>query len=228
MLKLVLIRNYLMFVVLLIFWESCYSNDYGVHGETFEIIERDVRLVFMESAARANWGGVNDKFIEQAESFYKDLPSRSFDPVYEVITRKLEVKSIATRDIVAPIVVDNEIKWVAIVEKGDEASFDEYFPLNIAVLLINLNNDDEVEIGKRIVDEYKGLIDIVSLSGNPKDYMEYFGRAVFFASDEFLSTYDINHSPTLIYRSKRDKESILVSSFPSSYGARDILEVVEQ
>lgn len=228
MLKPVLTKKFFVLLAVLLWVGSCYSNDYGIHGETFEIAERDARLVLMESAARANWNGVNDKFIEQAEGFYGNLPSRSFNPVYEVVTRKIEVKSVATKDIVAPIIVDNEIKWVAIVEKGDEASFGEYFPLNMAVLLINLNNDEEVELGQKIVEEYQGLIDIVSLSGNPKDQMENFGRAIFFASDEFLSTYEINHSPTLIYRSKKDKKSILVSSFPASYDALDILEVIAQ
>lgn len=206
----------------------CQAEDYGVHGETFEIIERDSRLVFMESAARADWNGVNNKFTEKAKNIYKDLPSRSFDQLHDVVIKKLVIKSIATRDIVAPIVVGGAIKWIAVVEKGDEASFSEYFPLNSAILFINFNNYEEIELGKEIIESYDGIMDVVSLSGNPKEYMEEFGKAIYFASDEIMNVYGIEYSPTLIYRSKADKDSVLVSSFPVSYRCEDILKVIQQ
>lgn len=196
------------------------GRDLGVESRVYEILEKDLRVVLLESAARVNWKVFEDDLKSQAKKFLDSLPARTLPSPPATATRWADPSIELASDIKVPVLdpATGEYRWSVAVAKGTRVNPLETMPLTQALLFFNGNSEEQVAFVAEVLRKYPLAVMPVETSGNPARHSGILKQPVFYAQDTHLARFAIAHTPTLLYQGTGNRRLFVgVTSFARPY-----------
>lgn len=204
------------------------ARDLGVQGNTYEIIERDFRADIAASAARADWGAVQEKAQDSARNYLDTLPKRSFEEASELSILYVDPSITLEDDIKVPRQqADGSFTWEILYSKGERFNpLTKYRPA-AAMLMFDGSNEAQIEFAQQVIALHPYRVTLVDVSGaNVGKLAERLGRPVFYANDFMLSRVPIRYAPSLIYPGQEAQALLLgVAAFARPFDPKVIDQV---
>ena len=202
------------------------ATDFGVLGNTWPIIEQDIRAMMVESAARTDWSDTKDAVKASAETYAARLPKRKLPVADRTQTvwmdPSIEIKS----DIQAPVTqTSGALAWQTLLPKGTRVNpLATVHPVT-AMFLFDGSDPDQLKLVQQVLSrEPNRIVPVEAGAGDLKKSTEALQRAVFYASDAMVERFNVKYLPTLIYAGTDEHRLYMgLSSFAAPYVATDVL-----
>lgn len=202
------------------------SHDFGVKGELYPIIERDIRVMMVEQAMGQDWDAANDELTGSGKSYSKRLVKRYMESPEKDTQVWIDPSIELTSDIQAPVKQsDGTYEWQILYPKGTKVN-----PLNTAPPLTTFvffdgENSKQLDLVKKLIaEDYLKFVPIEAGAGNLEKDIKELGRPVYYANDAMISKFSITTLPSLLYAGKDDKKEFLgLSSFASPFEVNHVL-----
>lgn len=178
-----------------------YAKDYGVQGNTWPIIEIDVRKLMVESASRVDWTKVQDHLKDSGKNYVEDLPKRHLSVIGETKTTWYDPSITLSSDIRAPVEqASGQYKWQVLYPAGTKVNpLTKFRPLT-AMLLFDGSNAHQLELVKEVLKlEPNRIVPVEAGAGDLGKEAKELGRPVFYASDTMMTKYPVKYLPSLMY-----------------------------
>lgn len=196
------------------------AKDLGVQGQVWNIVERDMRELMMESAAKADWDKVQQETKNNAEQYLNRLPKRVLPTVARDSLRWIDPSIVVPQDIQAPVKQANgQLAWQVIVPKGRKVNPLEHVRPTTALFFYDGGDKAQLELVRalsRSVPDYFMFIE--SGRGEIKEASNLLGRPVFHANDALLARFEVSNLPTMVYPGNGAQTGLLgVAAFAAPY-----------
>lgn len=202
------------------------AKDFGVQGNIWPIIEKDIRQSIVESAADVDWGAVGEDLRKKAENFVERLPKRTLPEIDVTRTVWLDPSIELSTDIQVPVKqADGTLAWEILYKKGTRVNPLDYYRPVTALLFVNTADEDQMRLAQEITSAEPDRILLVEAGqGDVKKASETMARVVFHANDALLSRFSVKYLPTLVFPGTGEHSSFIgVTSFARPFTARDVL-----
>lgn len=205
---------------------SCQSESFGVHGTVYDIQEEDGNLVMIKSAARADWNAINQGLKEQALGYFSNLKGESLPSSEDFKLKAIDPSITATKDLVGPVIIDGELKWVTIVKKGTRVNPLEYHKPSEIEVFFDATNPTQEALIRDLLEEQLPL-KLISIKGNPQEASKALGRHVFHIPAADLDSSKVEYTPTFSWPGRGSNDlRRLYASFPVPFDKTKIKEVL--
>lgn len=196
------------------------AKDLGVQGQVWNITERDMRELMMESAAGVDWDKVQKDTKENAEQYLDRLPKRVLATAPRDGLRWIDPSIVVPQDIQAPVKQPNgQLVWQVIVRKGQKVNPLQHVRPVTALFFYDGADNAQFELVlalSRSVPDYFMFIE--SGRGQIKEASESLGRPVFHANDALLSRFEVSSLPSMVYPGSGAQAGLLgVATFAAPY-----------
>lgn len=169
---------------------------YGVVGEVYPILERNLIDAMRERAAAFDYEAESKKAVEQ---FFQGMETLALPYATETRRREMLAKMVVQND-----VVDHE--GVIRHRQGDEISMVDEMPMAPVLVIFNANDPYHVEFAKSIIPRYpeRNIILMTTDVNRDAGFAGYIrkeaeiGRPVYLLTAEVRSTFRIEKIPTLV------------------------------
>lgn len=206
---------------------SCaHAKDMGVQGNTWPIVEVDIRQMMVESAARANWGEAQTQAVDSAKQYLANLPKRRMGSPDKTQTTWMDPSISISSDIQAPVKQANgSFKWEVMHANGTKVNpLEKYRPVT-AMLLFDGSDPDQLKAVKEVLArEPNRIVPVEAGAGDLKSDNDALKRPVFYANDAMMNRFQVRYLPTLIYPGTGAQELLIgIASFAAPYAPKEIL-----
>lgn len=202
------------------------AKDYGVHANTWEIIEVDIRQLLMSQVAKADWGKARNEMEESAKSYLENLPKRNLPEPVKDITAWMDPSFTLQEDIKIPYKgFDGKYSWRILHKAGTKVNpLDKMQPAT-AMLFFDGAVPEQVKMVKAVLAiEPNRIVPVEAGSGNLKEVNESLGRGAFHADDSMINRFEIRYLPTLMYPGSGAKKGFIeLRSFAQPFNAKAIV-----
>jgi conjugal transfer pilus assembly protein TraW len=208
-----------------------HAKDHGVQGNVWPIIEVDMRQTLLESAARTDWGKVNQQVIESGKRFLSNLPKRQLPQASQTGTAYFDPSLVLTSDIQAPVKQgDGTYKWEVLAAKGSKVNpLDSYHPVTALFFFDGSQQDQRDLLKKLFASGEERIVPIEAGSGDVKDLGDTFERPIYHASDAIVSRFQVKYLPSLVYPGTgTNSKYIAVTSFGQPYKPEEVLHAWDE
>ncbi len=213
-------------IFLLIACLSVQAKDLGVQGNTWPIVEQDIRQLMVEQAAKTDWSEAQEGVKRAAESYLDRLPKRRLPLVDKTQTSWMDPSIELSSDIQAPVKQpDGTIVWQVLAAKGTRVNpLHQTRPVT-AMFLFDGSDEAQLRLAQRLIArEPNRLVFVEAGEGSLKQSSEALSRAVFHASDAMLARFQVKYLPTLIYPGTgSNADYIGVTSYAAPYTENEVL-----
>lgn len=202
------------------------AKDLGVQGNIWPIVEKDIREMMVEQAARTDWKPVQDQLKKSAETFTDRLPKRQMGSPDKTETNWIDPSIELTSDIQAPVKQpDGSIVWQVLAAKGTKVNPLHQMRPVTAFFLFDAADEDQLKLAKALfAREPDRIVPVESGRGNIKESSDVLERAVFHASDAMLSKFQVRGLPTLIYPGTGNRSDYIgVTTYARPYNVNEVL-----
>ena len=203
------------------------AKDYGVQGNVFEIIEKDIRQSLMESAADADWKKAADEAQESAKTYIDRLPKRGFGTADKTFTTWVDPSMVLSSDIQAPMQQpDGSYAWRVLHPKGTRVNPLQYSRPITGMFFFDGSKPEQVELLRELLEkEPFRLVPVEAGAGNLNTLSGDFQRPIFYASDAMLSRFQVRHLPSLLYPGDGERNLYLgVTAYAMPFSAATVLK----
>lgn len=203
-----------------------YGKDFGVQGNIWPIVEKDIRQIIMESAADVDWTAIGDDVRKKAETFVERLPKRTLPEVEATRTVWVDPSIELSTDIQVPVKQpDGSLSWEVLYKRGTKVNPLNYFRPVTAMLFVNTADEEQLGLAKAVAAIEPDRIMIVEAGqGDVKKASEAMARIVFHANDALLSRFSVRYLPTLVYPGTgAQREFIGVTSFARPFQVKEVI-----
>lgn len=187
------------------------ARDLGTQGNVFEIIERDMRQLAIESAARVDWEKAGGEVKERSKRYLDELPIRRMTTASETGVTWIDPSITLESEIQAPVKQpDGSWKWQVLYPKGHT-----YNPLNdsrpiTAMLFIDSSDEDQLNLAKAMLEVEPMRIQVVEAGqGNVRKGTVSLGRPLFYANDQLLARFQVRQLPSMAFANERMNRGLL-------------------
>lgn len=181
------------------------SKDLGVQGNIWEIVERDMRQLVMESAARVDWDKVNNELADRSKRYIDELPIRRMPTAQQTEVVWIDPSITLESEIQAPVKQpDGSWKWQVLYPKGHKYNpLDDSRPLT-AMLFIDSSDEDQLRLAKEMLVVEPMRIQVVEAGqGSVRKGTEAIGRPLFYANDQLLNRFQVTRLPSMLFANER-------------------------
>jgi conjugal transfer pilus assembly protein TraW len=178
-----------------------YALDLGVQGQTWDIIEIDIRGLLMASAARADWAHVTAQIRGSAQHYLDNLPKREASTVSQTRTRWLDPSFSLDQDIRAPVQnARGDWEWQVLYKKGSR-----FNPLSVqqphnAMFFFDGAVKAQVAFAAQLIARYPAKLMLVEATGmNPEPIARDLHAPIYTASESMVTRFRIQATPALLF-----------------------------
>lgn len=194
-----------------LFFAAAHAKDLGTQGTTWPILERDMRQLVIESAARVDWEKASKDVREKNKRYLDDLPIRRMAEASETRVSWVDPSITLESDIQVPVKqADGSWKWQVMYKKGHKHNpLDAMVPMT-AMLFVNGGDAEQIQLAKKLLELEPWRIQVVEAgAGNVRLGTEALGRPMFYANDQLLTRFKVSKLPTLLFANERTKRGLL-------------------
>lgn len=202
------------------------AKDLGVQGNTWPIVEQDIRQMMVESAARTDWSQTQEEVKRSAETYLDRLPKRRLPLAPRTQTYWMDPSIQLSSDIQAPVTQPNgTIVWQVIAAKGTRVNPLHQFRPVTGMFLFDGSDEAQVKLAQRVLArEPNRIVFVEAGSGNLNTSSETLARPVFHASDAMLSRFKVQYLPSFIYPGTgANADYVGVTSYAAPYKENEVL-----
>lgn len=204
------------------------AKDYGVLGNTWPIIEVDVRKLLVESAARANWGKVKQELQESAKSYGDNLPKRYLTPASSNSVVWHDPSIVLTSDIKSPVRnPDGSITWGILYKKGTRVNPLDYNRPVQPLFYFDGVDPDQVELVRKLLADSIRFIPVEAGAGNPQALAKLYGQPVFYADSMMMTKFSVEHLPAALFPGTgQNRDNLGVFYFAKPFSDRYVMKTL--
>lgn len=202
------------------------AKDHGVQGNTWPIVEQDIRQMLVESASKADWSKVQGQLKDSAENFLEKLPKRQLPLADKTQTEWFDPSIVLTSDIQVPVKQANGTYiWQVMYPKGTRVNpFEKYRPVT-AMLFFDGSQEEQLKFVQEVLaKEPNRIVPVEAGAGNLKEMNETLKRPVFHANDAMINRFQVKYLPALAYPGEGEHRLYLgVTSFGPPFKAQEAI-----
>lgn len=195
----------------------CYSKDFGVQGEAYTIVEKDIRATMMEQALDADWSAANSELNESAKSYSKRLPKRYLPISNKELVEWIDPSIELTSDIQAPIKQpDGTYEWGMLYEKGTKVNpLDTYSPVT-TYLFFDGAEETQLKLVKELLkQEPLKFVPVEAGAGDLSEDFKALDRPVYYGNEVIISKFEIKYLPALVFAGGGSRKQYIGKLSPS-------------
>jgi len=203
-----------------LFSAAALAKDFGVQGQVWPIIERDMRELLVASAARVDWAKTQEQAKENAKKYLDRLPKRAMPTVAQYEFRWFDPSIVLLQDIQAPVrQADGSLRWQTLAARGSRVSPLQHVQPTTALFFYDGGNAEQmrlaVNLARRSADYF---MFIEAGRGSLRQASEAIGRPVYHANDALLARFEVRALPSLVFPGKGESAGFLgIATFAPPY-----------
>ncbi len=177
------------------------SKDLGVQGNTWPIVERDMRQLMMESAMKTDWTAANNKLKDNAQTYLSRLPKRKLPKVDATRTDWMDPSIELKTDIQTPYKKeDGSLAWKVLAPKGTRVNpMTQHRPV-VAMFMFDGSDEEQVKLLRSVLAlEPDRIMPVEAGAGDLKTVSDLLQRPIFYANDAIISRFQVRYLPALVY-----------------------------
>ena len=186
----------LIFTIILLYpSHQCKCYELPSFGNTYEIVEKDIRKIIQERIKKLNWKKILDDAHKRLEKKLKEginiFGTFDLDYATENRTRKIIIEFTLPYDI-------TDIEGNVIYPAGYTFNPADYITMTMPIAIFDGTDKKQVEWFKQIRDKYRFGIMAIITRGKILDLMSELKQDVFFLTPDIVETFKIEKIPCLI------------------------------
>ena len=217
---------------ILIFPLSSQAIDLGKNGKTSEITEIDMRAFMISQASQVDWKTKQKKMVTDKRKWFHDAPATLLPPVSETRTDYFDPSVTLTKDVHYPIYDDKgEIIWYQGYKAGQRVNPLDFVVPSTDFFIFSVNSKKQVEIAKRIHEEYPYKIKLVASEGDFGGLANEMNTSIFYAyKNQFAEPMGIKHTFAYVKAGKdlEGNNRLVLRYFQNETELGEILDEIKQ
>lgn len=200
------------------------AKDLGVQGTIYPIVERDIREILLESAAKVDWDKIQKGMVKRAETFGERLTPFTVGVAKQTETLFSDPSIETTEDIYGPVRRPNgSYAWDVIIPKGTKKNPLESTIWSQNLFLFNPNDPEQLELAKEVMDRFGLRVMPVLTRGNPQALGKEFNRPIFYANQALMERFSLKSVPAMIGVGKDQYKNLVAVTYFSKPFDKDLV-----
>lgn len=199
------------------------TQDLGVVGPVWGVVEQDMRLAMALDAAAVDWGAVHDDLSRQAERITADLDGWLLPQAEHTSTRYIDPSIVVEEDIEGYVQQeDGSYAWSVLYPAGTRANPLEQAQPHTWQLVIDGKNESQMQLAEQIMARHYQRVILVLTRGNPGEIAKQWDFPVYFAQEWHFTRFGVTHTPSLVGVSPERPLEVQVTHFAYPYPAETV------
>lgn len=202
-----------------------YAADLGVLGNTWPIVEIDMRQLMLESASKVDMNKVQDDLKESTDKYFDNLPRRILPSAEKTYTRYIDPSITLESDIQAPVAdADGNFQWRTLFTKGTRVNpLEKSRPLT-AMLYFDGTSEEQLKfVREALAVNPMRIVPVETAGANVRTLSKGFNRPIYYANDLQMSRFRVTQLPALLYPGTGEYSSYLaLTAFAGPYKVAEL------